>query len=207
MKAVLSQPIIASRCATLKRQTKETNITMFINLDNSGHREIETPLPFLSHMLDAFACHGRFSLTVEAAGDIEVDPHHLIEDCGIVLGQTIFKALGGLTGIERASAFTFPMDGSLVLTALDICGRPNLVWKVVFGNHAVGHLNPNLFREFYKGLADGLRATIHVNELYGDNDHHVIEAIFKSFGRALREAIRSTGSNDALTTKGMLDED
>ena len=99
------------------------------------------------------------------------------------------------------------MDGSLVTTALDICGRRNLIWNIVFGNHAVGHVDPNLFREFYKGLADGLRATIHINVLYGDNDHHVIEAIFKSFGRALREAIRSIESNETLTTKGMLDED
>ncbi len=195
------------RTAEVERVSKETQIEIKVDLDANFERKIETPLPFFSHMLDAMACHGRFGLIVKAKGDIEVDPHHLMEDCGIVLGQAIFKALGGLSGIQRAASFTFPMDGSLVHVALDICGRRNLVWNVQFGNFTLGGIDPNLFKEFYKGLADGLRTTIHVNEQYGDNDHHVIEAVFKAFGRALNEAVKRLDENKPLSTKGMFDED
>ncbi len=194
------------RTATVTRETKETKITIEVNLDESGTSKIDTQLPFLSHMLEALACHSRMTLNVTAYGDIEVDPHHLIEDTGIVLGETIFKALGGLSGIERAGTFTFPMDGSLVNVSIDLCGRRNLVWKVQFGNFTVGNLDPNLFREFFKGFVDGLRATIHVNEFYGDNDHHVIEAVFKALARALRQAVTPLDSKACLSTKGMLDE-
>jgi imidazoleglycerol-phosphate dehydratase len=198
--------ITPARLATIERLTRETNLSVTIDLDRSGQRNISTPLPFLSHMLDAFACHGRFSLSVKASGDIEVDPHHLIEDCGIVLGQTIVRALGGFNGIQRAGSFTFAMDGSLVMVALDICGRRNLTWNVRFGNHPVGCIDPNLFREFYKGLADGLQGSIHVYEFYGDNDHHLIESAFKAFARALREAITPINEFGPLSTKGVLDE-
>ena len=195
-----------ARSASIARNTKETEISMQIELDRPGSVEINTSLPFLSHMLNTLACHGRFSLTVKATGDIEVDPHHLIEDVGIVLGECIFKALGGLTGIQRAGSFTFPMDGSLVNVSLDICGRRNLIWNMQFGNLPIGTLDPNLFREFFKGFVDGLRTTLHVNRFYGDNDHHVIEATFKAMARALREAITPLPGVEYLSTKGMLDE-
>lgn len=195
-----------SRSASVSRKTKETDINIRVDLDTPGEVSIKTSLPFLSHMLEAFAVHGRFSLVIDAKGDIEVDPHHLIEDTGIVLGETIFKALGGFKGIERAGCFTYPMDGSLVLVAIDICGRRNLSWKLQFGNFAVGHLDPNLFREFYKGFVDGLRSTLHVKMLESDNDHHVIEASFKALARALRQAITPLPGNEYLSTKGVLDE-
>jgi len=201
----VSQKVVR-RVATIERKTKETNISIDIDLDRAGASDIQTSLPFFSHMLEALAVHGRFSMTVRAVGDIEVDPHHLIEDTGIVLGEAIFKALGGLKGIARAGCFSFPMDGSLVTVAIDLCGRRNLTWHVQFGNFTVGHLDPNLFREFFKGFVDGLRATLHIHELYGDNDHHVIEAAFKSLARCLRQAITPLEDGEYLSTKGVLDE-
>jgi imidazoleglycerol-phosphate dehydratase len=195
-----------SRVASITRKTKETDITVEVDLDQAGQSDIQTSLPFLSHMLEALAMHGRFSFRIRAVGDIEVDPHHLIEDTGITLGETIFKALGGLGGIQRAGNFTYPMDGSLVTVAIDLCGRRNLTWKVQFGNFPIGNLDPNLFREFFKGFVDGLRATLHCYELYGDNDHHVIEAVFKALAKSLRQAVTPLESGEVLSTKGMLDE-
>jgi imidazoleglycerol-phosphate dehydratase len=195
----------AARTATVTRTTKETQITLTLNLDTPGCENIQTGLPFFDHMLTAFACHGRFGLTVQAKGDIEVDPHHLIEDVGIVLGEAIRQALPGYQGIERAGCFAFPMDGTLAVAALDLCGRPNLIWNVKFGNFTVGGIDPNLFREFYKGLVDGMRGTLHVHLPCQDNDHHVVESIFKAFGRALRNAVTPIDPNTVLSTKGMLD--
>jgi imidazoleglycerol-phosphate dehydratase len=195
-----------NRLATVTRKTKETHIQLTIELDQPEIVSINTGLPFFDHMLHAFACHGRFGLEIQAEGDIQVDPHHLMEDTGIVLGQAIVKALGGnYDGIQRAGCFAFPMDRTLAVVALDLCGRPNLVWNVEFGPHDVGYLNPNLFREFYKGLVDGMRATIHVHLPIQDNDHHVIEAIMKAFGRSLHQAIIRLDQPGALSTKGMLD--
>jgi imidazoleglycerol-phosphate dehydratase len=194
------------RVATVERKTKETDITISVNLDEPGKSDIQTDLPFFSHMLEALAMHGRFSLVIRATGDIEVDPHHLIEDTGITLGEAIFKALGGLSGIQRAGCFSYPMDGTLVTVAIDLCGRRNLTWKVQFGNFTIGNLDPNLFKEFFKGFVDGLRATLHCYELYGDNDHHVIEAVFKGLAKSLRQAVTPLGTDEVLSTKGMLDE-
>ncbi|MBX2861520.1 MAG: imidazoleglycerol-phosphate dehydratase [Vampirovibrio sp.] len=193
------------RVATISRDTKETQITLTLNLDEPFEPDIQTGLPFFDHMLTAFATHGRFGLRVKAVGDIEVDPHHLIEDTGIVLGQAIREALDGYKGIQRAGCFAFPMDGTLSVAALDLCGRPNLVWNMRFGNFTIGNLDPNLFREFYKGLADGMRGTLHFHVPCQDNDHHLVESTFKSFGRALREAVVPIGSQSALSTKGMLE--
>lgn len=195
-----------ARIGSVRRNTKETNIFIEVNLDDPSRREIRTSLPFLNHMLDALACHGRFGLVVTADGDIDVDPHHLIEDTGIVLGEAIYEALGSLKGIERAASFTYPMDGTLVQVALDICGRRNLVWNISFGNFTVGNLDPNLFREFFKGFVDGMKTTLHVNCLYRDNDHHAIEATFKALARALREAVKRLDTDEYLSTKGVLDE-
>lgn len=192
------------RNATVNRNTKETQISITFHADN-GPIAIDTGLPFFDHMLNAFACHGRFGLEVEARGDIEVDPHHLIEDTGIVLGQAIREALPQYKGIQRAGCFAFPMDATLAVIALDLCGRPNLVWKVEFGTFPLGGLDPNLFREYYKGLVDGMRGTLHVHIPCKDNDHHLIEAIFKAFGRSLREAVTPVDAGITLSTKGMLD--
>lgn len=193
------------RKATVERTTKETQICLSLNLDNPSVIEIDTPLPFFSHMLNAFACHGRFGLVLKATGDIEVDPHHLVEDTGIVLGQAIKQALEGYKGIQRAGCFAFPMDATLAVVALDLCGRPNLVWQVNFGALPIGTMDPNLFREFYKGLVDGMAGTLHVHIPCQDNDHHVVEAIFKAFGRALRESAVSVGQTGALSTKGVIE--
>ena len=194
-----------SRTATVKRTSKETRIALTLDMDTPTPSAIETGLPFFSHMLDAFACHGRFGLNVEATGDTDVDPHHLMEDTGIVLGQAIAKALDGYKGIARAGCFAFPMDGTLAVVALDCCGRSNLVWNVTFGHHAIGTLDPHLFREFFKGLADGMKATIHIHVPCADNDHHVVESVFKAFARALRQAAERVDDAAVLSTKGMLD--
>lgn len=193
------------RTATVTRNTKETQITLTLHLDTATPHTIETGLPFFDHMLTAFACHGRFGLELQANGDIEVDPHHLIEDVGIVLGEAIRQALPGYKGIERAGCFAFPMDGTLAVAALDLCGRPNLVWNVRFGNFPVGGIDPNLFREFFKGLVDGMRGTLHIHIPCQDNDHHLVESIFKAFGRSLRNAVTPIDPDTVLSTKGMLE--
>lgn len=197
---------MSQRTGRYKRETKETAISISIRLDEQNDSGIETPLPFLNHMLDAFSCHGRFGLDIKANGDIEVDPHHLIEDCGIVLGKALKDALDEFKGIARAGCFDFPMDGSLARVAIDLCGRPNLVWNVDLGGYRIGTLDPRLFRDFFKGLADGLLATIHVNVPYLDNEHHAVEAIFKAFARALREAVTQLNSFDIISTKGKIDD-
>lgn len=194
-----------NRQGSVQRDTKETQISMTVSLDRNGPRSIKTPLPFFSHMLDAFACHARIGLELDAQGDIEVDPHHLMEDTGIVLGQCLFQALGGFTGIERAGSFTFPMDGTLATVSIDLCGRRNLVWNLEFANFPIGNLDPNLFKEFYKGLVDGLRGTVHVNVPYQDNNHHAIEAVMKAFARAFRIAMTQIDEDVPLSTKGMID--
>ena len=197
-----------ARAAKTERSSKETRVKIEINLDKAGERKIKTDLPFLTHMLDAFACHGRFSLNVDAEGDIEVDGHHLIEDTGIVLGTAIREALGEANSspIERSGFFTYPMDGSLATVALDICGRANCVWNVELLPGNIGSLDPTLFREFFKGFADGLKATVHVNLAYVDNNHHAVEAIFKGLGKALRMATRSIEGDEILSTRGMFDQ-
>jgi len=189
-----------ARNAETTRETRETRIRVAIRLDGPAGAQARTGLPFLDHMLESFAVHGRFGLEVQASGDVQVDPHHLVEDCGIVLGTAVALALGEVRGIRRAGYFGFPMDGSLVLAAVDLCGRPNLVWNVPVGTQPLGGIEPGLF----KGLADGLRATIHVNAPYRDNDHHAIEAAFKSFGRALRDAVTPTGDESVPSTKGTI---
>lgn len=193
------------REAKVTRVTGETEIDLELCLDG-GEVNVATGVPFFDHMLTAFACHGRFGLTVKAEGDIEVDPHHLMEDTGLVLGQALRRCLGeGYKGIERAGHFAFAMDGTLTQVALDLCGRPTLVWKLKFGNFPIGNLDPNLFREFFKGLADESRMALHVHALAQDNDHHLIESAMKGLGRALRVAVRPLEGEGPLSTKGMID--
>lgn len=194
------------RRARVERITRETSIVVEVDLDDASRRSVETPVPFFNHMLDTLSCHGRFGLIVEASGDVEVDPHHLVEDVGIVLGDAYFQALGSLKGIERAGCFSYPMDGTLVQVAIDLCGRRNLVFNMSFGNFPIGNLDPNLFREFFKGLVDGMRATLHINCLYKDNDHHAVEAAFKALSRSLRSASTRIGDDQYVSTKGVLDE-
>jgi imidazoleglycerol-phosphate dehydratase len=197
---------MADRQARVERKTKETDITLTLNLDQTAPLSVQTGVPFFDHMLEAFACHGRFSLQITATGDIQVDPHHLMEDTGIVLGRALRDCLGaGYTGIERAASFSFPMDGTLTTVALDLCGRPTLVWHMEFGCFPIGNLDPNLFRDFFKGLADSAGAALHVHTVCQDNDHHLIESAMKGFGRALRKAVKRLDSEGALSTKGVID--
>jgi imidazoleglycerol-phosphate dehydratase len=200
---------ISDRTATIERITKETQIKLTLALDPAPYFEnhLGTSLPFLNHMLNTLVCHGGLGIHVEAVGDIDVDPHHLIEDVGIVLGQAIVKALGGsFGGIQRAGCFSFPMDGTLASVALDVCGRGNLVWHVPpFESALVGTVDPRLFKEFFKGVVDGLALSLHVNVPYRDNDHHVVEAIFKAFARALRLALTPLADGRMVSTKGTLE--
>ena len=200
-----------TRSATISRKTKETQIDLSLYLDEPTRTELDTDLPFLTHMLNTLAVHGQLGLQVTAQGDIEVDPHHLIEDVGIVFGQALKDALTDVkTGksfsdIQRAGHFEFPMDGTLAQVAIDLCGRGNLVWHVPpFESATVGHVDPRLFREFFKGVVDGSAMTLHVNVPYRDNDHHVVEAVFKAFTRALRNCIQPSGT--ILSTKGTLSD-
>lgn len=193
------------RIATVSRESKETQITLTVNLDEAGEQVINTPLPFFNHMLNTLGVHGRMTLKIEAQGDVDVDPHHLVEDTGIVLGQAIAKALGSFSGIQRAGCFAFPMDGTLAIVSLDVCGRPNLVYNLSLGNLPLGTLDPHLFKEFFKGFVDGLRLTLHVHVPCQDNDHHVIEAVFKALARSLRQAITPLDADVPLSTKGGFD--
>ncbi|HPQ80827.1 MAG TPA: imidazoleglycerol-phosphate dehydratase [bacterium] len=193
------------RKSKVSRETRETRIEVAVRLDGPAHVKVGTGLPFFDHMLQAFACHGRFGLKLKATGDLHVDPHHLVEDCGIVIGQAMSKALGGYGGIARAGCFGFPMDESLASVAIDLCGRVNFVWKVRLGGDPIGGMDPRLMREFVKGIAQGLSATVHVAVLWKDNDHHACEAISKALGRALRMAVEPVGGRRAMSTKGRID--
>lgn len=195
---------MTKRSATRHRTTKETDIKLTWHVDANDPISINTGLPFFDHMLTAFACHGQFGLELNATGDIAVDPHHLIEDVGIALGEAIREALPDYAGIQRAGCFSFPMDGTLATVALDLCGRPNLVYGATYGNFTLGGIDPNLFKEFFKGLVDGARITVHIHVPVQDNDHHVVESMFKAFARSLRQAVEPLNNAQPLSTKGTL---
>jgi len=192
------------RESVLKRKTKETDIEIEINLDGIGNYEIETPIPFLNHMLELFSKFSNFDLKIKAKGDIEVDTHHLIEDTGICLGSAIKKALGDKKGIKRFGFSSTPMDEVLVNISLDISGRPYLVFNVPFIKGKKGSFEIEDAREFLKGFVNHLGLTLHINLVYGENLHHVLEAIFKGLAIALKEAVKIEGKN-IPSTKGKID--
>lgn len=194
------------RTAEAKRTSKETQIEIELNLDAAESRKVSTSLPFFDHMLNAFSCHGNLGLSIKAQGDTEVDPHHLVEDCGIVLGRALKEACQGYENTSRSGFFIFLMDGSQAQVALDMCGRPNLVWNVEFRNNNSQSLDPEVFREFFKGFVDNSGVTLHINVPYLDNNHHAIEAIFKGFGKALFMATRRQSGEKILSTKGVFDD-
>ena len=174
-----------ARSARIERNTKETQIVVDLVIDGTGARAIATPLPFLSHMLEAFAKHGVFDLAVLAHGDIEIDAHHTVEDIGLVLGTAFEKALGDRAGIVRYGAATLPMDEVLVTVAVDFCGRPAFVWKVTgLDDKWLGSFDCELVREFFGAFATRAQCNLHVVLHYGGNAHHTIECIFKAFARA-----------------------
>ncbi len=180
-----------SREASTERKTAETAIRICLDLEGRGAAEISTGMPFFDHMLTALARHGGFDLRVEAAGDLAVDFHHTVEDVGIVLGETVVKALGEKAGILRFGAARVPMDEALASAVIDLSGRPFLVFQAPqLRGGRIGDFDADLVREFFQGLANHLRATLHVQVEYGQNLHHMIEAAFKATGRALGEATR-----------------
>lgn len=194
------------RKVKVERRTKETDIAVEINLDGSGKYSINTSIPFLDHMLSLMCRHGLFDAKLKAKGDLEIDYHHTVEDVGIVLGKAIKQALGDMKGISRYGQASVPMDEALASVSLDISGRPYLVYKVEFPKKSkLKDFDPDLIEDFLQAFVSNSGITLHVNILYGRNTHHIIEAIFKGLGRALRQAVTIDQRIKGLpTTKGKL---
>lgn len=193
------------RIAEITRNTNETKIHMTLNLDGSGKGDANTGIGFFDHMLNSFARHGFFDLSVTVDGDLEVDTHHTVEDTGIVLGQAILKAVGDKKGIVRYGSQILPMDESLVLCALDLCGRPYLVYDLNLDREKVGDLETEMVREFFYAVSYGAQMNLHLKQLSGLNNHHIIEAAFKAFAKALDAAVASEPRlTGVLSTKGSL---
>lgn len=194
-----------SRSASLERVTRETKIQLALNIDGSGQTAICTSVPFLDHMLNLFARHGLFDLQVEACGDIDIDFHHTVEDIGIVLGEAFKQALGDKQGIRRYGQATVPMDETLASVAVDISGRPYLVYHVALPKVKIGEFDVELAREFFQAFVNHCGLNLHINLMYGDNVHHIIEACFKALARAMDAATqldpRVVG---VMSTKGVL---
>jgi imidazoleglycerol-phosphate dehydratase len=176
------------RRAVIDRRTTETSIALKIDLDGQGKYQVRTGIRFLDHMLELFARHGAFNLTIDAQGDLDVDQHHTVEDLGIALGEAVSSALGTRRGINRAGYFVMPMDETLAVAAIDLSGRPHAVVDLKVKTLRVGDLQTELVHDFFEGFAIGARANVHVKVLYGRSSHHHVEAVFKAFARALRVA-------------------
>jgi imidazoleglycerol-phosphate dehydratase len=191
------------RTYTIQRNTKETQIELFLNLDGNKQIDVQTGIPFFDHMLTLFAFHGGFDLKVFAKGDLEVDDHHTVEDVGLALGQAIIQALGDKKGIERYGMMYLPMDEALSRVVLDLSNRPYLVFKATFNRDKVGTMDTQNVFEFFKSVSNEAKMNLHMEVLYGDNEHHKIESLFKAFGRALKMAVKVT-STEVSSTKGVL---
>lgn len=191
------------RIAKVVRETLETSVSVEINLDGSGKSNIDTGIGFLNHMFTLMAFHGSFDLKIKCIGDLEVDDHHTIEDIGITLGQAFYKALGDKKGIKRYSSLYIPMDESLCRVALDISNRPYLVFDLDFDRERLGDMDTQNFKEFFKAFINEARITFHIKVLYGENDHHKIESVFKGLSRALKEGIQIFSDNIS-SSKGVL---
>ena len=193
------------RAATIERKTKETDISLTINLDGTGENEIATGIPFFDHMLNGFARHGLFDLRVRVKGDLEVDCHHTIEDTGIVLGQAIAAALGEKKGIKRYGSFLLPMDETLAMCAVDLSGRPYLNYQAEFTVEKLGTLDTEMIREFFYAVSYSAAMNLHLKIVDGGNNHHMAEALFKAFGKALDMAtMEEPRMNGVWSTKGSL---
>ena len=193
------------RAATIERKTKETDISLTINLDGTGENEIATGIPFFDHMLNGFARHGLFDLKVHGKGDLEVDSHHTIEDTGIVLGQAIAAALGEKKGIKRYGSFLLPMDETLAMCAVDLSGRPYLNYQAEFTVEKLGTLDTEMIREFFYAVSYSAAMNLHLKIVDGGNNHHMAEALFKAFGKALDMAtMEEPRMNGVWSTKGSL---
>ena len=191
------------RTAEINRKTKETDINLKLNLDG-GEVKIDTGIGFFDHMLNSFATHGGFGLEIKSKGDLEVDGHHTVEDVGIVLGKAFCEALGDKSSIERFGSFFVPMDEALAFASADVSGRPFLVFDAEFPQDTCGDYDCALTVEFMRALANNAQITLHVKSLYGDNSHHITEAVFKAVAHALKAAVAQNSSGKPLSTKGVL---
>ncbi|MCU0953631.1 MAG: imidazoleglycerol-phosphate dehydratase HisB [Hyphomicrobium sp.] len=194
------------RQATISRRTKETEIQATVDLDGTGTFEIETGIGFLDHMLEQLSRHALIDIKLRAKGDLHVDLHHTTEDSGIVLGQAVAKALGDKTGITRYADVHLPMDETLTRVAVDVSGRPYLIWNVTFTRDKIGEMDTELFREWFQAFAQNAGITLHIQNLYGENNHHIVETCFKGLARALRAAITADPrqAGRVPSTKGTL---
>lgn len=194
------------RQATVARKTKETDITVTVDLDGEGKSDIATGIGFLDHMLDQLARHSLIDLTVRATGDLHIDFHHTTEDSAIAIGEAVAKALGDRKGVQRWGQALIPMDETLSRVALDVSNRPYLIWRVAFSKPKLGEMDTELFKEWFQAFAQNAGITLHVENLYGENNHHIVESCYKGLARALRQAIdidpRRKG--DIPSTKGRL---
>jgi imidazoleglycerol-phosphate dehydratase len=177
------------RTATIDRSTKETQIKATVDLDGTGAYDIQTGIGFLDHMLEQLARHGLLDITLRAKGDLHIDFHHTTEDSGIVLGQAVAKALGDKKGITRYASVHLPMDETMTRVAIDVSGRPYLIWNVHFTQSKIGDMDTELFREWFQAFAQNAGITLHIETLYGQNNHHIAETCFKGLARALRDAV------------------
>jgi imidazoleglycerol-phosphate dehydratase len=194
------------REARRSRQTKETSVSMHLVIDGKGKAEISTGIGFLDHMLELVAHHGRFDLSLDARGDLHVDPHHTVEDIGLVLGDAFAESLGDKVGVTRFGAAHVPLDEALSRVVVDLSGRPFLHWQVDFSTDRIGDVPTELFEDFFRAFSDRARVTLHIETLYGRNNHHKIETVFKAFARAVRQAV-SRGPGEVIpSTKGTLED-
>ena len=178
-----------ARKAEVVRETKETSIKVSVDVDGSGKSKISTGVGFFDHMLESFAKHSAMDINVEAKGDLHIDQHHTMEDVGIVLGQAFKEAVGGYSGVIRFGHAYVPMDETLARASVDLCNRPYLIWKVAFTRDKVGEMDTELFKEWFQAFAQQAGITLHVENLYGTNSHHIVESCFKGLARALRRAV------------------
>jgi len=192
------------RIKTINRKTNETDIEIELNIDGCGDSEINTPVPFLNHVLSSFARHGSFNLRIKATGDIEIDPHHLIEDIGICLGKAVAECIGDKKGINRFGFVIIPMDETEVTISLDLGGRPYLRYSVEILNEKIENMSTMLVKDFFKAFTDNSSMNLHINKNVGVNSHHIIEAVFKACGIALKQAVCRGRGTSIPSTKGML---
>ncbi|MBF0139218.1 MAG: imidazoleglycerol-phosphate dehydratase HisB [Magnetococcales bacterium] len=195
-----------TRLATIQRQTSETTIALTLNLDGTGSARINTGIGFLNHMLDQLARHGQFDMEIHAQGDTDIDDHHTVEDVGIALGQAFHQALGDRRGINRFGVAYAPLDESLSRVVVDLSNRPGLTWRVAFPTQKLGHFDTELFKEWFNAFASNANITLHVENLYGANSHHIIESCFKALALALRHgcALDPKRATEIPSTKGTL---
>ena len=198
--------VMKKRKALYRRKTKETDIRIDLTIEGSGKGNIKVPIPFLGHLLDNFARHGAFDITIRAKGDVEVDQHHTVEDLGIALGEAFNNALGDRRGINRTGYFVFPMDECLSVVAVDISGRSHVTYNVKIEKERIGDLEADLIPHFFEGFARSLKATVHVRSLYKGNEHHKTESIFKAFAKAMKMACSKDKNllKEIPSTKGKL---